>query len=483
MNRTLNIQIPDKFMFLLTKKSRYKVVYSGRYGYKSWSFARAVILRCMEKKTRVLCCRETMESMAESVHQLLKDIISKFDLTDEFIVTNTEIKNKVNGSIIIFDGIIDSKIDVKGKEGIDICWVDEAEKYSKKAHDVLYPTIRNEGSELWYSFNTTSEDAFIWQHFVVNTPHNAIVVKSYWYDYPELVNDTIREAAEDCEKNDPIGYRHIWLGEPSNVGLKIYSNFEERAHVKQFDFTSLAANGNFYVGMDPHKTAFPATVFGCKVPLDSSFKEFDYYIYNEFPSRLDLGNKLYHEVRKTAKCSHTLKQLTGEFHILERTYGNIQVRNLEISGRACDPYFAKGVGGSDWSSDTKGLVAEWSRPENGGLYWTLPQASVLSVQKNTINALLEFNNQIAISPINSPKLFISPNCVNLIESLKHHRDSSEKDCECENYKDFSDALRIFMSIAAYTPYRNKQKEKENMVQKTIQLVNKSMFFRNTVGMR
>lgn len=483
MNKKLNIQIPDKFLFLITKKSRYKVVYSGRYGYKSWSFARAVILRCMEKKTRVLCCRETMESMAESVHQLLKDVIFQFSLNDEFEVLNNQIKNKINGSLILFDGILDSKIDVKGKEGIDICWVEEAEKYSKKAHDVLYPTIRKEGSELWFSFNTTSEDAFIWQLFVVNTPHNAIVVKTYWYDYPELVTETIKQAAEDCEKNDPVGYRHIWLGEPSNVGLKIYSNFDEKVHVKDFNFSSLVENGNFYVGMDPHKTAYPATIFGCKIPLDSSFKQFDYYIYNEFPSRSELGGKLYHEVRKTAKCSYTLKQLTGMFKVLERTVGNVQVGNLEIAGRACDPYFAKGVGGSDWSADTKGLVAEWSRPDNGGLYWTLPLPSVLSIQKNTINDLLEFNNEMPVSAINSPKLFIAPHCVNTIESLKHHRDSSEKDCECETYKDFSDALRIFMSIAAYTPYRNKQREKENMVQKTVNLVNRSMFFKNTVGMR
>ncbi len=473
------IQIPEDLMFLITEQWRYKVAYSGRYGYKSWSFALAIISLCMQRKIRVLCCREIQKSIKDSVHQLLSDRIEYLELQNEFEIMNTEIINKKTGSRIFFDGLRDSTIDIKSKEGIDICWVEEAEALTKASFDKLYPTIRKDNSEIWFSFNTTNEDAFIYQYFVVSPPDDAKVVRTFWWKNP-FINETIRKAALDCKMRDPEGYDHIWEGNPSSKGAKVYSNFFEQTHVKQFSLVDLSKAGNFYVGMDPHKTAYPATLFGCKIPTNMSQTEFDYVIYNEFPSKSVLDGKYYHEVRLSAKCKYTQKQLSGMFYSLERTLGAEQVKNIEIKVRACDPYFAKGVGGGDWSSNTDGLVAEWAKPENGGLYWTLPAPSVLSIQRNTINELLMYNMDLPVSSINSPRLWITPNCQNLINTMKYHRDSSEKDIEDETYKDFSDALRILCSVMVNNSYSDPKKQGFNEPVLNIMDQCKNLFFKTSL---
>lgn len=483
VERTLNLQIPEKLTFLLTKKARYKVAWGGRGGYKTWSFEIAIIGLCMERKIRVLCCRETQTSIEDSVYQGFIDQIDRLDIKNEWNVTKTEIRNLKTGSTIIFDGIQDGRIDMKGKEGIDICWIEEAEKLSKKSWDILAPTIRKDGSEIWISFNTTSEDAFVYTKFVVNTPDDCICVRTYWYENP-FMSETLKKEALQCKKDDPTGYKHIWLGEPGDYGLRVYPKFKEEVHVKAFDFRDLVNRGNFFVGMDPHKTYFPAVVFGCKIPVTSNGSDFIYVIYNEWPTPPDQGNKLYYEVRKTMKCSHTQKQMAGIFNVLERTIGNCQVQNIDVRVRACDPYFAKGVAGSDWSSNTDGLVIEWARPENGGILWTLPEARVLSVQRNTINELLEYNEQIPVSALNTPSFYVMPHCRNTIATLKYHRDSAEKDIESETHKDFSDAMRILFSVMVNTPYRDKKKDDDfirNM--KPVSMVNKSLFFQSTVGIQ
>lgn len=475
----VNFKIFDKLLFLVNEPWRYKVAYGGRGGYKSWTFSIAIIALCMSKKIRVLCCREIQKSILDSVYQLLVDRIDALGVTDEFDITNNKIQNKKTGSKIIFDGLRDANLDIKSKENIDICWVEEAENLSAKSFDDLYPTIRKEGSEIWFSFNVTDEDAFIYEYFITNPPPDAKVVKTYWWENTEL-SETLKKAALQCKQRDPEGYKHIWEGEPSKTGLRVYPHFNDKVHLKSVPFDYLVENGNFFVGMDPHKTAYPATLFGCKVPTNSSKTEFDYFIYNEYPTKADLHSRLYYEVRKTAKCSLTQKQLTGMFHVLETTCLHDQNKNVKVIARACDPYFAKGVGGSDWSSDTQGLVQEWARPENGGLIWTLPERNILSVQRNTVNELMKYNDEMPVSAINRPSLYIFPHCENLITSMKLHRDSSEKDCEDEKHKDFSDALRILVSVMHYTPYR--ETKKKPVYQMAALPMNNSIFTRQTVSM-
>ena len=149
-------KFPPKMRFLFDK-SRYKVAHGGRGSGKSWSFARALLILAAEKPLRILCAREVQRSLKQSVHQLLKDQISELGFDYLFEVTEHVIRCK-NGSEFYFTGLAQhTAASIKSYEGIDICWLEEANTVSKKSLDILIPTIRKPNSEIWISFNPDLE--------------------------------------------------------------------------------------------------------------------------------------------------------------------------------------------------------------------------------------------------------------------------------------------------------------------------------------
>lgn len=188
---------------------RYKVVYGGRGGARSWSFARAILLICSKVKTRVLCTREIQASLKDSVHQLMRDQIEKMQLNG-FDVTDREIRHE-NGSLILFAGLRNNVNKIKSMEAVDICWVEEAERVTKKSWRTLIPTIRKKGSEIWVSFNPDQEDDATWQRFIVNKPPRAWVLKVNGEDNPWFGEDLAEERAYDY-KVDPESADHVWGG-------------------------------------------------------------------------------------------------------------------------------------------------------------------------------------------------------------------------------------------------------------------------------
>ena len=122
---------PAKLRFLF-EPHRYKIIYGGRGGAKSWGIARALLIRMAERQTRVLCAREVQKSIRESVHQLLKDQIEALGLSGFFTVLDNEIRGQ-NGSLAIFAGLKHNVAQIKSKEGIDIVWVEEAQTVSKQS--------------------------------------------------------------------------------------------------------------------------------------------------------------------------------------------------------------------------------------------------------------------------------------------------------------------------------------------------------------
>jgi len=126
------IKIPIEYKPLFDDDWREAAVYGGRYSLKSHTVARYLIIKAREKKTRVACFREFQASIAESSHQLLSELITKYKLTD-FKVTNNSIINTINGSDFIFKGLWNNEQSIKSIEGIDIAWVEEAQTVSKKA--------------------------------------------------------------------------------------------------------------------------------------------------------------------------------------------------------------------------------------------------------------------------------------------------------------------------------------------------------------
>lgn len=205
----LTAQLPSYAQDLFRPK-RYKVYWGGRGAARSWSFARALLLMGAQKKLRILCCREFQKSIADSVHKLLSDQIEMLGLPG-WQIQKAEITHIGTGTTIIFEGLRYNTNRVKSLEGIDICWVEEAESVSKDSWDILIPTIRKEGSEIWISFNPDLEDDPTYQRFVVNVPPNAFSVKVGWQDNPWFP-DTLADERDYLYSVDPDAAEHVWGG-------------------------------------------------------------------------------------------------------------------------------------------------------------------------------------------------------------------------------------------------------------------------------
>jgi len=185
----LTIQITEEFEPFLEPR-RYKVAYGGRGSGKSWSVAQLLIMRAYKEKTRVLCAREIQKSINDSVLQLLADTIERMGLSPFFEVQTTQILGR-NGSRFIFAGLKSNVTKIKSMEGIQVVFLEEAEKISTKSWQTLIPTIRAPKSEIWTIFNPSDELDPTYQMFVLNPPPDSYVVKVNWSDnpwFPEVLN-------------------------------------------------------------------------------------------------------------------------------------------------------------------------------------------------------------------------------------------------------------------------------------------------------
>jgi len=197
-------------MEFLFQPSRYKVAYGGRAGVKSWSFARALLILAATKKLKILCAREYQASIKDSVYALLKEQIRLLQYEGVYKVLQSEIRGK-NGTEFIFRGMKNNPEEIKSTEGVDIVWVEEAQKVSNESWEVLIPTIRKEGSEIWVSFNPRHESDPTYQRMVKTPPPGAVVVNSSWRDNPWLSPEL--EAEKDfLKETDPESYEYIWEG-------------------------------------------------------------------------------------------------------------------------------------------------------------------------------------------------------------------------------------------------------------------------------
>jgi len=207
----VTVHLPEAFQELF-KPARYKVYYGGRGSAKSWSMAIALVMEMLKRPARVLCTREYQNSIADSVHRLLSDTISRLGLSDAFMITRDSITSRI-GAQVLFKGLHHNIQEIKSTEGIDICWVEEAELVSASSWDILIPTIRNEGSEIWVSFNTRDESDPTYKRMVVNPPPGSIVRKVSWRDNPWLSTELRREKDYMARVN-PDAYEWIWEGAP-----------------------------------------------------------------------------------------------------------------------------------------------------------------------------------------------------------------------------------------------------------------------------
>jgi phage terminase large subunit len=218
-----DIEMPRKLQSLFLP-NRYKVAYGGRGSGKSWGYAMALLMLAAQKPMRVLCAREVQKSIKQSVHTLLSDQIQALGLGQFYEVLEAEIRG-ANGSSFTFAGLASHTVEsVKSFEGCDIVWIEEAQTVSKKSWDILIPTIRKPGSEIWVTFNPDLDTDDTYKRFVENPPEGAFVVKMNYSDNPWFP-DVLEKERLHCLKFNPADYPNIWDGEcKSSVDGAIYAN-------------------------------------------------------------------------------------------------------------------------------------------------------------------------------------------------------------------------------------------------------------------
>lgn len=217
INNTITARIPKAFAPLLTSHHRIKLYYGGRGGGKSYAFADSLLIKGRMQKLLIACLREVQESIKDSVYRLLSDRIAFYHLND-YVIKESKIINKITGTEFIFKGLRDSDIQkIKSLEGVDIAWIEEGQTISKKSWDILAPTIRKDGSEIWISMNRELENDPLWVLLAAHPDERTLVIKVNYYDNPFCPQE-LRLQAQKCQAEHPEDYLHIWLGQPQKSG-------------------------------------------------------------------------------------------------------------------------------------------------------------------------------------------------------------------------------------------------------------------------
>jgi phage terminase large subunit len=196
----------------LDKPYRYKVMWGGRGSAKSWSVARKLLLRGVDKPLRILCTRELQKSIKQSVHKLLKDQIEIMGLSGFYDIKDNGIKG-LNGTEFIFLGVKLNTEEIKSTEGVDICWIEEGHNLTEASWDIIDPTIRKEGSEIWITYNTRFKFDHLHKTFVVDEPPPDSWVQMINHSDNPWLTEPLRRQMETMKARDHEKYLHIWEGQ------------------------------------------------------------------------------------------------------------------------------------------------------------------------------------------------------------------------------------------------------------------------------
>lgn len=246
------IELPTKLRPLWTPK-RYKVLRGGRGGAKSHGIARTLLVMAAQRKLRILCTRELQNSIADSVHKLLSDLIAgDAHLSAHYEVQKKTIVNRTTGSEFIFAGVRNNVKSIKSMEGIDICWVEEAEGVSDYSWQVLIPTIRKSGSEIWVSFNPDQEDDPTSRRFITNPPDDCISLEIGWQDNPWFPEE-LRKEMEYLYRIDPEAADHVWGGQfrKNSAAQVLRGKYVREAFVPEPDWDGPYFGADFGYSVDP----------------------------------------------------------------------------------------------------------------------------------------------------------------------------------------------------------------------------------------
>ena len=199
------------------RPARYKVAYGGRGSGKTWLVAALLLLFGYERRIRVVCVREVQKTLQESAKRTLEVWVEKLGLQHHYNIQREYIIGR-NGTSFFFRGMsTTTEEQARGWEDVDYAWFEEAQRMSQRSFEILRPTIRKDGSEIWFTFNPRYRSDPVYRMFVVREPDNAVVQKVN-YDMNHWFPSVLEEERLDCLKYEPERYAHIWLGETDDEG-------------------------------------------------------------------------------------------------------------------------------------------------------------------------------------------------------------------------------------------------------------------------
>lgn len=209
---SLKIKTPEWSLPLL-KPKRYKGIKGGRGSGKSHFFAEALVEELIINPNKsAVCIREIQKSLKFSAKKLIEDKIKSLGVSYLFDVTLNEIRAKKGDGIIIFQGMQDHTADsIKSLEGFDIAWVEEAQSLSNKSLLLLRPTIREEGSEIWFTWNPDRPTDAV-DEFFQTIGDDKILVHVNSEQNPFLPETLKKEREADKLRLSPEDYDHVWNG-------------------------------------------------------------------------------------------------------------------------------------------------------------------------------------------------------------------------------------------------------------------------------
>lgn len=272
MIKNLRIETPEWAEPLLSP-ARYKGIFGGRGSGKSHERAEAAIEKqLIDPNSRGVCIREFQKSLDQSVKQLLEDKIQKLGVGDYFTVQDAKILSKRGEGHIIFQGMQNHTAEsIKSLEGYDWAWVEEAQSLSQRSLDLLRPTIRQESSELWFTWNpgdpTDPIDMLLRSS---SPPPNSTIIQVNYMDNPWFP-DVLREEMEYDMKRDIEKYRHVWLGGyVQNSEKRVFKNWK----VQEFDTPS---DVHLRFGADWGYAVDPTTLVRCWIDGRKLYVDYEAY--------------------------------------------------------------------------------------------------------------------------------------------------------------------------------------------------------------
>lgn len=262
----------------LLEAARYKGAEGGRASGKSHERAEALVERCVMQKTDAVCIRESQKSLKQSVKKLIESKMVKMGVAHLFNCGAAMIKGPYGGTII-FEGMQSHTAEtIKSLEDFDIAWVEEAQTLSQRSLDMLRPTIRKPGSELWFTWNprfpTDPVDVLLRGPTSHLLPGGCVVVEANYRDNPWLPKEMLEEAEYDRAR-DPDKFAHIWLGQyQRNSEARVFRNWRIDEELEA------PAGVTFRNGLDFGFSTDPTAGLRCWVEGRNLYVDYEVYGFN-----------------------------------------------------------------------------------------------------------------------------------------------------------------------------------------------------------